>query len=64
MSKTHKNQTPLLNLLINCVSAQSAPQILSLKDEYTFFGFLAILQALLHNVLLIAAFLCRSLKSQ
>ena len=26
---------PLLNLLINCISARSAPQILSLKDDCT-----------------------------
>ena len=33
----NKNQTSLLNLLINCISTRSAPQItLSLKDEYTF----------------------------
>ena len=27
---------PLLNLLINCIPAKSAPKILSLKDEHTF----------------------------
>ena len=27
---------PLLNLFINCISARSAPQILSIKGEYTF----------------------------
>ena len=38
MSITHnKNLNPLLNLLINCISAKSAPQILSLNVEYTFF---------------------------
>ena len=37
MSITHnKNQNPLLNLLINCVSARSAPQILSIKGNCTF----------------------------
>ena len=37
MSITHnKNLNPLLNLLINCKSARSAPQILSIKDERTF----------------------------
>ena len=37
MSITHnKNRNPLLNLLINWISARSAPQILSIKDEYTF----------------------------
>ena len=36
MSMTHnKNQNFLLYLLINCISARSAHQILSLKDEYT-----------------------------
>ena len=36
-SITHnKNINPLLNLLINCVSAKSTPQILSLNEEYTF----------------------------
>ena len=29
----NKNLNPLLNLLINCVSAKSAPQILSLNLE-------------------------------
>ena len=34
---THnKNLNPLLNLLINCISARSAPQILSIKGECTF----------------------------
>ena len=35
---------PLLNLLINCILARSAPQILSLKDDCTFrfFNFLII----------------------
>ena len=38
ISITHnKNVNPLLNLLINCISAKSAPQILSLNVEYTFF---------------------------
>ena len=32
----NKNLNPLLNLLINCKSAKSAPQILSLIEEYTF----------------------------
>ena len=27
---------PLLNVLINCISARSAPQIMSTKDKYTF----------------------------
>ena len=31
-----KNQNLLLNLLINCISATSARQTLSIKDEYTF----------------------------
>ena len=36
---THnKERIPLLNLLINCISARSAPQLLSIKDEYTFFS--------------------------
>ena len=34
---THnKNLNPLLNLLTNCISARSAPQILSIKDNCTF----------------------------
>ena len=37
MSITHnKKRIPLLNLLINYISARSAPQILSIKDECTF----------------------------
>ena len=37
LSITHnKKQIPLLNLLINCISARSAPQLLSIEGEYTF----------------------------
>ena len=37
MSIIHnKNLKPLLNLLINCISAKSAPQILPIKGECTF----------------------------
>ena len=37
ISITHnEKQIPLLNLLTNCLLARSAPQILSIKDEYTF----------------------------
>ena len=37
MSVTHnKNLNRLLNLLINCISARSAPQILSIKGECAF----------------------------
>ena len=37
MSITHnKNVNSLLNLLINCISARSAPQILSIKVDFTF----------------------------
>ena len=37
MSTTHnKNLNSLLNLLINCMYARSAPQILSIKDECNF----------------------------
>ena len=37
ISITHnKNLIPLLYLLNNCISAKSAPQILSLNVEYTF----------------------------
>ena len=37
MSITHnKNLNPLLNLLINCISARSAPQISSIKGDCTF----------------------------
>ena len=32
----NKNLNPLLNLLINCISAKSAAQRLSLNAEYTF----------------------------
>ena len=30
----NKNQNSLLDLLIDCMSAESAPKIMSLKDEY------------------------------
>ena len=37
MSIAHnKNLNPILNLLINCISSKSAPQILSIKGECTF----------------------------
>ena len=37
ISITHnKSRNPLLNLPINYISVISVPQILSLKDEYTF----------------------------
>ena len=37
LSITHnQNRIPLLNLLINCISAKSASQILSLKDDHPF----------------------------
>ena len=37
ISITHnKNLNLLLNLLNSCISAKSAPQILSLNEEYTF----------------------------
>ena len=32
----NKHLNPLLNLLINCISAKSMPQILSIKSECTF----------------------------
>ena len=31
----NKNRNPLLNVFINCISARSAPKIMSLKDGYT-----------------------------
>ena len=31
----NKKQIPLLNFLVNCISARSAPQILSIKGQYT-----------------------------
>ena len=31
----NENRNPLLNLLNNSISARSAPQIFSLRDEYT-----------------------------
>ena len=38
MSVTHyESVNPILNLLINCISAKFAPQILSIKCEYNFF---------------------------
>ena len=46
MPTTHnKNRTPLLYLIINCISARSPPHILPLKDEYTlhFLNFLVII---------------------
>ena len=37
MSITHnKKRISLLNLLINCISSRSAPQILSIKGDYLF----------------------------
>ena len=37
LSITHnKNLNPVLDLLINCISAKSAPQILSIKGDCTF----------------------------
>ena len=37
MSITYnKNLNPLLNLLMNCILARSAPHILYMKDEYIF----------------------------
>ena len=37
MSITHyEDLNPLLNLLINCISATSEPQVLSIKGECTF----------------------------
>ena len=37
MSITHnKNRSSLLNLLINCISAGSVPEILSIKDNCAF----------------------------
>ena len=37
MSIAHnQNLNPLSNLLNNCISAKSTPQILSLNEEYTF----------------------------
>ena len=32
----NRKRIPLSNLLINCIYDGSAPQILSLKDDYTF----------------------------
>ena len=38
MSITHnKHLNTLINLLIKCIPARSAPQILSIQDEPTFF---------------------------
>ena len=40
----NKKWIPLLDFLINCISSRLAPQILSIKDDYTFifFNFLII----------------------
>ena len=40
----NKKRNSSLNLLVNGISARSAPEILSLKDDYTFFisGFVII----------------------
>ena len=32
----NKKQNPVLNLLINCITTRSEPQILSIKGEYNF----------------------------
>ena len=41
---THnKNLNPLLNLVIKCISDKSVSQILSIKDEYTFFYYCLII---------------------
>ena len=37
VNNTQKNPKPLLNLLVNYISAKSASQILSIKGECTFF---------------------------
>ena len=37
MDICYKNLNYLLNLLINCMSARSALEMLSIKGEYTFF---------------------------
>ena len=50
MGTHNKNLNPLLNLLVNYISARSAPQILSTKDECTF-RFLKFLIIGLHNSL-------------
>ena len=43
MSMTHnENLKPLLNLLINCISAKSLTQILSIKDTFLLLKFLII----------------------
>ena len=34
--KNNKKLSSLLHLLINCISARSAPQLFSIKDECTF----------------------------
>ena len=36
MSIAHQNLNALLNLLINCISAKSASQMVSIKDDCTF----------------------------
>ena len=35
--KHNKKRIPLLNLLIICIAARSAPQMLSIKNEGTFY---------------------------
>ena len=50
ISITHnKKRISLLNMLINCISVRSAPQILSIIDEYTFLFFFNFLITGLHN---------------
>ena len=39
ISITHKKVNSFINLLISCISARSASQILSMKGYYTFFEF-------------------------
>ena len=64
MSTTHnKNLNSLLNLLINCISARSAPQILSIKVECTFlflnFLIIGLCNSYANSLLEIISFLIR-----
>ena len=62
MSITHnENLNPLLNLLINCISAKCAPQILSIKGDCTFlllsFKIIALCNSSTNSLLEIFSFL-------
>ena len=67
MDICYKNLNYLLNLLINCISARSALEILSIEATWrwypSYFGFLAGSNALSRYTLSAAVLLFKSLKS-